>query len=157
MLATEMKTAYKSQEWLDYSMPVWDVLMRWGIPVFFSKAKVNNVDLDEKTEQNIKWLINSTKTEKNKLQGHAKDGIATHLISSSAKTHEEIIWLNISMQKRLWMNKFHSIYLQVGREDYIKLICHRWEKDNALYTNRIIQPEKQRFPWGRGFNVWTTT
>jgi hypothetical protein len=69
------------------------------------------------------------------LQGHAKDGIATHLISSSAKTHEEIIWLNISMQKRLGMNKFYSIYLQVGRADYMKLICDRWEKDNVYTQN----------------------
>jgi len=39
------------------------------------------------------------------------------------------------MQKRLGMNKFHSIYLQVGRADYIKLICHKWEKDNVYRQN----------------------
>jgi hypothetical protein len=39
------------------------------------------------------------------------------------------------MQKRLGMNKFHSIYLQAGRADHIKLICHMWEKDNVYKQN----------------------
>jgi len=39
------------------------------------------------------------------------------------------------MQKRLRMVKFHLIYLQVRRADYIKLICHRWEKDNVYKQN----------------------
>jgi hypothetical protein len=41
-----------------------------------------------------------------------KSYIATYLISTPAKTHEKIIWLDVSMQKRLGMHKFHSIYLQ---------------------------------------------
>jgi hypothetical protein len=44
------------------------------------------------------------------------------LISSPTKTHKKIVWLNVSMEKRFGMDKFHSVYLQERDRDHLKII-----------------------------------
>lgn len=54
------------------------------------------------------------------------------------------------------MNKFHSIYLQVGKEDYINSSVIGGKKNNS-YTNEIIQPDKLRCLGRRRFKCGNHT
>jgi hypothetical protein len=68
--------------------------------------------------------------------------IATYLISSPTKAHEKIIWLDVSMQKRLGMDKLHSIYLQVG--EHRSHIVHNLGKCKKKSSIKSIKMWKKK-------------
>ena len=87
-------------------VPIWNVLMSWSIPVFLGETKVNDVNLDD-----ARKISSQMHGDQHKERTELCITLMVYLICTPTQTHKKIIRFDIAMQKRFWVNKFHSINL----------------------------------------------